>query len=67
MPLPWRARWLCWRDQEQPAEFSVSAPLSISETSIAERLTIGERVLVAFTVYAGFVHGSTTMQDTLDD
>jgi len=41
--------------------------LSISESSIAELLTIGERILVAFTVYAGFVHGSTTMQDPLDD
>jgi len=41
--------------------------LSISESSIAELLTIGERIRVAFTVHAGFVRGSTTMQDTLDD
>jgi hypothetical protein len=67
MPLPWKARWLCWRDQEQPAECRIAAPLSISESSIAELLTIGEQILVAFTVYAGFVHGSTTMQDPLDD
>ena len=36
----------------------VAAPLSIPESSIAERSMIGERILVAFTVCAGLVSAS---------
>jgi hypothetical protein len=45
----------------------VAAPLSIPESSIADRSTIGERILVAFTVYASLGYGSKRMQDALDD